>query len=340
VGAALACLLALSACMSSGSTSAASGSSASAGASGSSGVTATAQKEGTLTWYTSIPTAVATNVANAFKAKYGIAVNIVDETSGPMGARFSSEMTSGNSPADLLTIADPVFMSTASTKGWLATLSSAEIPALSTWPASGVTANQYILVGIQALGIMYNSTKLKASQVTSWQALTSKALTGNLDLVNPKGITSYLSLLQLLDKTYGDQFLRKIAAAHPALIDTGTDAAQQIVAGSRLGAFPSGPASIIGLKAQGAPIDLAVPTPTTGIEQFTAVSAKAPHPAAAELLAGYLMSQAGQEIFNKGTASSPLGNLPGTIPLPSGYQAPDITSTLKDEQKLLSLIGQ
>jgi iron(III) transport system substrate-binding protein len=339
-------VLALSACGSSGSSSSTADSTASpasstaSGSGASSSVTSAAQKEGSVTWYTSIPQSVATNLGNAFKAKYGVSVNIIDETSGPIGARYSSEMSSGNSPADVLTIADPVFMNTAVSKKWLVTLNSSEVSALSTWPSADVTDSSYILVGIQALGIMYNTGSVKASQLTTWQALTSPALKGNLDLVDPKGITFYLALLELLDKTYGDQFLQQIAATHPSLIDTGTDAAQQIVAGSRLAAFPTGAASIIGLKEQDAPIDLAVPTPTTGIEQFTAVSAKASHPDAAYLLTNYIMSPAGQEIFNKGTASSPLGNLPGTVALPSGYQAPDITATVANEAKLLSLIGQ
>jgi len=52
------------------------------------------------------------------------------------------------------------------------------------------------------------------------------------------------------------------------------------------------------------------------------------------------MSQAGQAIFNKGTASSPLGSLAGTLPLPKGYQSFSLSTAEADKQVVLSLIGQ
>src|SRR3954471_11759888 len=77
----------LAACGGSGGTSAA----ATQSSGGLSGLASAAKSETTLTWYTSIPQAIATNVATGFQQKYGVSVKTVVLTSGLLATRFSSE---------------------------------------------------------------------------------------------------------------------------------------------------------------------------------------------------------------------------------------------------------
>src|SRR4051812_14281877 len=71
-------------------TSSASSTAATQTSGGLSGLAAAAKSEGSLTWYTSIPQAIATSEATAFQQKYGIPVKTVVLTSGLLTTRFSS----------------------------------------------------------------------------------------------------------------------------------------------------------------------------------------------------------------------------------------------------------
>jgi iron(III) transport system substrate-binding protein len=298
-----------------------------------------AKKDGSVTWYTSITESFADDVAKAFQDEYGIKVSVIHLSAGPLGARFSSEEEAGKSPADMLTIADPVLMESATTKGWISPLNVTDTPNLANWPKDDVHSGTYMLIGTQPIGIGYNTSKLNQSQVATWQALASPALKGQWYLVDPTGIIEYITILQLLDTTYGDDFLKSLAANEPKLIKSSTSAAQQMGAGSGIASFPSTTSATASVKNQGGPVDISIPTPTTGVEQYGALVTKAPHPSAAKLLLNFLMSEKGQELFNAGTASSPLGPLPGTLPLPAGYQQPPVDAAVKNQQRLLALVG-
>jgi len=207
---------------------------------GISAVAAAAKGEGSLTWYTSIPQAIATAEAQAFQAKYGVTVKSVVLTSGLLTTRFSSEKEAGNSQADVLTVADSVFMNSAVQKKWLATLSTAQLPALGAVPAADIHQSAYVLTGTQPIGISYNTAKLKASQVDSWQDLLSPALKGQLYVVNPADVPSWLAIMDLLRQKYGPSFLKELAAAQPRFVDSSVPGLSR----SRPArAWPSSPAS-------------------------------------------------------------------------------------------------
>jgi iron(III) transport system substrate-binding protein len=63
----------------------------------------------------------------------------------------------------------------------------------------------------------------------------------------------------MLDKKYGDDFLRKIAAQNPKLANGGAPASQLIASGEVAVGFPVVPSVIPALKSAGAPIDTLVP---------------------------------------------------------------------------------
>ena len=317
-----------------------SGQSQTATAGGISSLTAAAKSEGSLTWYTSIPQAIATSVADGFQGRYGITVKTVVLTSGLLTTRFSAEKEAGNSQADVLTVADSVFMGDAVQKKWLASLNMKQLPSLSAVPAADIHHSAYILTGTQPIGISYNSGKLKASQVDRWTDLLSPALKGQLYVVDPANVPSWLAIMDMLRQKYGASFLKELAANQPKYVDSSVPGAQEVAAGSGLAVFPSLLSVSAPLQAQGAKISTVFPSPTTGVEQYTAVSSTAVHPDAARLFVDYLLSRDGQILVNKGTAASVLGNLPGTIPMPAGYQSFSLSTAETDKQTLLSLVGQ
>jgi iron(III) transport system substrate-binding protein len=309
-------------------------------ASGAGGIAAAAKKDGRLVWYTSIPQAVAKTVTDGFTAKYGIPVESVVLTSGLLATRFSSEQDSGKTEADVVTLADPVFFDDAVSKKWITNVSAADVPSLATWPKDDVHSNSYVLVNIQPIGLSYHTGKITPDKAGNWQVLLDPTYKGQVYLVNPANVPNWLALLRVLQQTYGDNYLKGLAGQAPKFVDSSVPGAQQVAAGAGAIVFPSLLSVSSPLKTQGAPIDTVFPSPTTGVEQYAAVTAKAPRPNAGRLFLDYLLSTEGQTLVNKGTGASPLGPLPGTVPLPAGYKTPEVKQALAEKTELLSLIGK
>ncbi len=298
-----------------------------------------AAEEGGLTWYTSIPEAVAQNVADDFEAEYDIPVEMVVLTSGLLATRYASEMDSGQSAADVVTLADPLFFEDAMEKGWVDTLDEDDTPSIADWPEDGVHDDAYVLVNIQPIGVTYDTTKAEAADFEDWGFLNDPAFKDQIYLVDPTNIPAWLANMQLLEKTYGEDFLPGLAAQNPKIVDSAVPGAQQVAAGSGTLVYPSLLTVSLPLSSQGASVDTAFPTPTTGVEQYAAVSSKAPDPNAARLFMNYLLTEDAQQVLNKDTGSSPLGDLPGTLPLPDGYESVDFGAAVEGKDEVLAQLG-
>ena len=308
-------------------------------ASGFDAIKEAAQDEGQLTWYTSIPEAVAQNVADSFEDEFGIPVEMVVLTSGLLATRYSTEMDAGQSPADVVTLADPLFFDDAVSQGWVDKLSEDDTPSIADWPADGIHEDSYALVNIQPIGVTFDTAKAEASDFEDWSFLTDPALKDQIYLVDPTNVPAWLANMQLLDETYGPDFLPGLAAQNPKIVDSAVPGAQQVAAGSGTLVYPSLLSVSNPLSSEGATVDTVFPTPTTGVEQYAAVSSQAPEPNAARLFLNYLLTEDAQTVLNKDTGSSPLGDLPGTVPLPEGYQSVDISSAVAAKDDILAQLG-
>jgi iron(III) transport system substrate-binding protein len=298
-----------------------------------------AADEGSLTWYTSIPEAVSTEAAQAFEAEYGIPVELIVLTSGLLATRYSTEMDAGNSPADVVTLADPVFFGDAVSKEWVETIDDSDVPALAEWPEDGFREDSYALVNIQPIGVTIDTNKIDAEDFESWEFLLDPSLKGQIQLVSPANVPIWVSHMQMLREEYGDEFLTQLAAQEPKYVDSAIPGAQQVAAGAGSVVYPSLLSVSNPLKAQGASLETVFPEPTSGVEQYAAVSTRSPHPNAARLFMDYLLSEDAQKIINKNTGASPLGDLEGTVPLPEDYVTPDIAGALEHKAEILSLLG-
>ena len=69
------------------------------------------------------------------------------------------------------------------------------------------------------------------------------------------------------------------------------------------------------------------------------MSSKAPDPNAARLFMNYLLTEDAQQVLNKDTGSSPLGDLPGTLPLPEGYESVDFGAAVEGKDEVLAQLG-
>ncbi|WP_156753640.1 ABC transporter substrate-binding protein [Actinokineospora pegani] len=299
-----------------------------------------AKGEGTITWYTSIPEAVSTAAAKDFTEQHGIQVETIILTSGLLTTRYSTELSSGSSPADVVTVADPLFFADALSKQWIAEFTKGDTPALDAWPADYTKQNAYALVNIQPIGVSVDTTKVDVDKLkASWEHLLDPAFRGQMYLVNPTNVPNWLAHMNLLRSTYGDDFLKRLGEQQPKLVDSSVPGTQQVAAGAGALVYPGLFSVSKPLSDKGATLDTVFPSPTSGVEQYAAISKGAPHPNAARLFLDYLLTERAQKIINKGTGSSPLGPLEGTLPLPEGYVTPDIAAALQVKDEILGLMS-
>ncbi|MFV2178074.1 ABC transporter substrate-binding protein [Actinomadura sp. LOL_016] len=328
--------LALSACLSSGTESA-------GPADGFDAISAAAKSEGTVTWYTTIPQQVATAAAEGFTKEYGLKVDMIVLNSGTLTTRFSKEMDSGSSPADVVTMADPVFFSDAVKQGWVAKFRPKDTPSLQPWPTSAVRENAYALVNIQPVGVTINTKVVNEQELRkqSWKYLLNPSLKDRIYLVDPENVQTWLAHMKLLRDTYGGDFLRQLGRQQPKIVDSAVPGGQQLAAGSGALVYPGLLSVSNPLQAKGAPLKTVFLNPTTGVPQYAALSSRAPHPNIARLFLNYLLTERAQKIINAKTGSSPLGDLAGTVPLPPGYVPPDqlIPAAVRQKSEIMSELG-
>jgi iron(III) transport system substrate-binding protein len=268
------------------------------------------------------------------REKYQIQMSVERLTTAPLIQRYQAELAGGNPAADIIAHSDGVFMEDAVSKSQLARLDG--LPSISTWPANAWNG-YFTPIAIAPQGIGWNTDLVKpADAPKQWRDVLDPKWKGQIMIVDPRlgAATSWL----LFRETYGDEFLRGIAAQNPQLGASQLPAFQQVAAGAAAIMLTVGYVTVQPLKAQGAPVDSIFPEPSTGAEVVAGVSPKAPNPNAARLLMNYMMSQEGQILLN-GNGSSMLGSLPGVQPLPRNYSSPKTKQAQEQQAEMVRLLG-
>jgi iron(III) transport system substrate-binding protein len=295
-----------------------------------------AKKEGRPTLYSVSDPDLTQNMMNAFKARYGLDVDVQRLGAGPLGQRYSAEADAGKVVADAVVVSDVVFMDEAINKGWLAKIDS--LPSLPDWPKDQWNG-YYAPVNMAFYTIAYNTKMVKESDAPkTWTELTDPKWKGQLLQSDPRislGLTQWLYLMR---QSYGDDFFKKLMANNPRLVTSSVPATQQLAAGAASIFFPEVHSVVLSNLAQGAPLAETFPDLVPQSGTLAGVSAKAPHPNAGRLLLNFYLSKEGQTILNK-DGWSVMPDVPGTRPLPKNITnvEPKVATAAKDQ--LFGLIG-
>lgn len=314
----------------------AAGSPAASGATSDTALAEAAKKEGRATLYAVSDPDLTQRMVAAFKARYGIDVDVERLGAGPLGQRYQAEAEAGKVVADTVVVSDPEFIEAANSKGWLAKIDS--LPALSEWPKD--QWNGYSAIVNQAFyTIAYNTNLVRTADAPKdWPDLLEAKWKGQMILSDPRislGLTQWLYLMR---QTYGDDFLKKVTAQNPRIVTSSVPATQQLAAGAAAVFFPEVHSVVLSNVAQGAPLAESFPDLVPQSGTLAAVSAKAPHPNAARLLMSFYMSMEGQTILNK-DGWSVVPNVPGTRPLPKKITNVDPKAATAAKDQLFGLIG-
>jgi iron(III) transport system substrate-binding protein len=115
---------------------------------------------------------------------------------------------------------------------------------------------------------------------------------------------------------YGDDFMKRLSELDYTTYGSNVPLGQSLAAGEIEYGIGLAPSTLLGLQAEGAPVDYTIPDEAnSGVPYNAAILNNAAHPNAAQLFLDWMMSEDGAEQFvaNNGPASTPLP-VEGSIP--------------------------
>ncbi len=154
------------------------------------------------------------------------------------------------------------------------------------------------IVGTAILGQTWNTQAHKGG-VAGVNTFTSPDFKGKLGVPDPRVSTSFMDWYLWAQAKYGKNILQKLAAQNPKIY-TSTLPMTQAVASGEIAGAPCASGTAVDLKGQGAPIDYKVLNDNWNAPYYGLILKQAPHPAAAQLLADYLISPEGNKYADHG----------------------------------------
>lgn len=279
---------------------------------------AKAKQEGSVTLYSSQDPGGLQRLADGFKAKYGISVTWARQIDSVSALQLNAEQSTHNAKADMWVIASLPYVLGALKNGWVVNAVGPDLFAKRYARTTFAKPGKAFVVGAAVQGIGWN-TKLFPQGAKDYPDLLNAALAGGkLGVVDPSGPSLVDSYLMLKDH-YGAGFLGKLGAQKPKIYPS-TLPQQQALASGEIAASALVGAQLLDLKAQGAPVDFVIPKGGAwNAPWFAMVLKQAPHPAAAQLLANYMVTPEGQQLVNR-RYGAVLKNIPDTFFVPPRRQ--------------------
>ncbi len=249
-----------------------------------------------------------TDIAKIFTDKTGIAVNLVDDSTGPLIAKISAEGT--NPQWDVAFFDGDAAMQALDDQGLLAHWDS---PSIANYTELGLKllpkSHAYYPAGVTAAAaIVYNTDKVKKMNLElpkDWNDLLDSKYKDLIAESNPsisgpsyQHIASIATIMGGIDKAK-DYFL-KLKANGMKIFDTAGPATTQITTGNRVFAIVQD-AGAFAKAASGQPLAVIYPTSGVGVlPGVLAISAKAQHLGCAAQFVNYLLTADGQNAIANG----------------------------------------
>jgi iron(III) transport system substrate-binding protein len=271
---------------------------------------AKAKQEGSVTVYSvQVPTGLA-NMAAAFKAKYGISVTVNRNVDSVLATQIGAEESTGKAVADIWVPSAKPLVLGALKHGWVSD------PVGPNFFNKRLDRTTYIfggkawIAGEAVLGMAWN-TQAYPGAITGVSDFTKSAFSGKLGVPDPRVSSSFMDWYLWAEKKYGASILKQLAAQSPKIYTSTLPMTQAVASGEIVGA-PVAAGTALTLKASGAPIDYKVLNDNWNAPYFGLILKQAPHPAAAQLLADYMMSPEGQGFDDAGFGAD-FPNIAGTF---------------------------
>lgn len=289
-------------------------------------VVAAANEEGKVTIYSTQAAPRLAALETAFEAEYpDIDLEIVRGVDADLLSKIDAESRSGKGIGDLAVITDVAWMN-ANEEG------DAAVPLVG--PSfdnpdynreTSIIADRFFLEGAVLLGFGWN-TGLLPGGIWTPQDMLDPALKGKIGIVNPATSPTYLDYYSHTEKYYGGrEILKQLADQNPRMYPSNQPLAQAIASGEISAGLMADP--MLPNKEAGAPVEWAAGEHVWGAKWYGLALGTAPHPNAAQVLADFMVTAAGQAATSVGY-SSVLPDIEGSLALAQELpdQNTDVTS--------------
>ena len=258
---------------------------------------AQAKSEGKVTLYSVQNPAGLQDMANAFKAKYGISVTVNRNVDSVLQTQVNTEIQTKNPIADIWIPSQRKLVFGAIQNGWVSTPVGPSFFSKKfdrkTW-----TFGKAWIAGTAVLGLTWNTQQFNGS-VSGIDTFAQSAFKGKIGVPDPRVSTSFMDWYLWAEAKYGKAILQKLAAQNPKIYPSVLPMTQAVASGELAGA-PCASGTAVDLKGQGAPISYKVLTDNWNAPYYGLILKQAPHPAAAQLLADFMISPEGQKYSDHG----------------------------------------
>ncbi|QDQ95904.1 extracellular solute-binding protein [Rhodococcus sp. WB9] len=286
-------------------------------------VVAAAKKEGAVQLYSSQHPANLEALKEAWSKAYPeIDLEFVRGTDKDMIPRVEVENRTGQAVADVNTLTDAAWINNAAVSGQFSTdLVGPAFDNPDYRPQTNIKNNRFFLTTAATFGMGWNTDAYPDGFKTPTDLLKPE-LEGRIGIVNPVGIASYIDLYDFYAKTYGSDYLEKLAALHPRIYPSALGISQALNSGEIVATPTVQP--LVREVAVGAPVDWVLPQVPWGTPFYSHVLSVAPHPNAAQVLANFLATPEGQTALATGNATA-LPSIPGAVAYAGDIHTPDAT---------------
>lgn len=284
-------------------------------------VVAAAEEEGSVLLYSSQNSVILENVKKAWSKKYpGITMEFVRGTDADLNPRIETENRTGRGAADVHVVTDTSWITSAGESGDFS--QAVRGPAFDNPDYerdTSVRAGDFFLTVAATFGMGWNTNAVPAGLTTPLDVLKPE-YRGRIGIVNPNGIASFVDLYDFYGEHFGSDFEEKLAGLEPRIFPSAIGVAQALTSGEVVVSPMVQP--LVQEAATGAPVDWALPDPSWGTPFFGHITAVAPHPNAAQLLADFLVSPEGQAAQAIGVATA-LPGISGSTADAKDIRSPD-----------------
>lgn len=272
-------------------------------------VVAAAKEEGQVLLYSTQHPENLAALKTAFEAEYPeITMEFVRGTDVETNPRVETEQQTGQGEGDVHMLSDPLWITSAAESGTYSTdLLGPAFDEPDYDRESSVMQDRMFLTS-GAVGVLAWNTDLVPDGIEEPEDLLDEKYRGKIGITDPAGFRAVVDQYLFLDENWlsGDEFLDELADLEPRVYP-GSLAIAQALASGEIAVTPM-THPLVREQAAGAPVGWTLPDPAWGTPWYSHVLQTAPHPNAAQVLANFMVTPAGQEALSTGYASA----LPGT----------------------------
>lgn len=257
------------------------------GASDPDDLVAAAEAEGSVTYYSdqNVPNLEA--LEKAFEAEYDIDLTFVRGLPTDLNPRVETELSIDRGEADVYTTADRRFAVTRSEAGDLTAPASGQVAELS----DDLVPGDFVVTHASTVGFGWN-TDLVDEPITSYEDLIRDDLKGLIGVPEPTA-EALVDFYLYLEDQFGEELVEDLAALEPRVYSGGSAILEAMGSGEIAATVYASPIIQDSID-DGAPLAWDRVDPAWGVPFNTMILRTSPHPAAAQLLVDFMLTEAGQ----------------------------------------------